>query len=303
MFGNRYKEILGRAHVDLEVRLTDGAGKNLRLLQDNKANVHVGIVGGGASNAKLSPDVISLGRINYQPFWIFYRSKEIWSDLTSVRGKRIAVGPVGSGTRIVAEKVLGISGVAPEAEKLLPIFGPPAVKALVEGNVDAVFFPGTLDSPIIQTLLKDPEIKLMNLPRVEALTRIYPFLVRLILPAGVIDFANNIPETNVNIIGTTNAAVVRKDLHPQIIHLLAQALVEVHGDAGLFQRANEFPTQTDPEYPMAESARDFYKNGPSFLHRYLPFWIASYAQRIIAVLVATIAIVLPVFNYAPKLYL
>jgi hypothetical protein len=43
-------------------------------------------------------------------------------------------------------------------------------------------------------------------------------------------------------------------------------------------------------------------NGPSFLNRYLPFWMTSYVQRIIAVLVAVIAIVLPVFNYAPKLF-
>jgi hypothetical protein len=35
----------------------------------------------------------------------------------------------------------------------------------------------------------------------------------------------------------------------------------------------------------------------------LPFWMTSYAQRILAVLVAVVAIVLPVFTYAPKLYL
>ena len=53
----------------------------------------------------------------------------------------------------------------------------------------------------------------------------------------------------------------------------------------------------------SQSARDFYKNGPSFLNQYLPFWMTSYVQRVIAVLVAAIAIVVPVFNYAPKFYL
>src|SRR5215510_11477777 len=37
--------------------------------------------------------------------------------------------------------------------------------------------------------------------------------------------------------------------------------------------------------------------------RYLPFYMTNYAQRFLAVLVAVIAIVLPVFNYAPKLFL
>jgi hypothetical protein len=84
---------------------------------------------------------------------------------------------------------------------------------------------------------------------------------------------------------------------------LAQAIVETHGKPGIFQQAGEFPTLIDPEYPLAPSARDFYKNGPSFLNRCFPFWMTSYGQRVIAVLVAVIAIVLPVFSYASKLYL
>ena len=54
---------------------------------------------------------------------------------------------------------------------------------------------------------------------------------------------------------------------------------------------------------MSQGARDFYKNGPSFLNWYLPLWMTNYAQRVIAVLVAVIAIVVPVFNYVPKLFL
>lgn len=77
---------------------------------------------------------------------------------------------------------------------------------------------------------------------------------------------------------------------------------EVHGSAGVFQSAGEFPTQTDPEYPMAEEAVDYYRNGPSFLHRYLPFWTINYVKRLAAILIAAVAIVIPVFTYAPRLY-
>ena len=83
----------------------------------------------------------------------------------------------------------------------------------------------------------------------------------------------------------------------------ARALVEVNGEPGVFQQFGEFPTQSDPEYPMAESARDFYKNGPSLLHRYVPFWLANYARRALAILLTAVAILVPVFSYAPKLYL
>jgi TRAP transporter TAXI family solute receptor len=251
-FGNRYKEILARSRVDVEVRLTEGAAENLKLLLNG--TVQVGIVGGGVSNAKLSPDVTSLGRMNYQPFWIFYRASETWPDLTYLVGKRIAVGPLGSGTRTVATSLLGLTGIPLESETLLPIFGQPAIRAMTEGKADAVFFPGALDSPLIQTLLRNPEIRLMNIERADAITRLYPFLVKLVLPAGVVDFANRIPSSDVTIIGTTNAVLVHKDLHPEIVRLLAQALVEVHGSVDIFQRAGEFPTQIDPEYSFSEAA-------------------------------------------------
>ena len=53
---------------------------------------------------------------------------------------------------------------------------------------------------------------------------------------------------------------------------------------------------------MAETARDFYKNGPSVLNRYLPFWITNHAQRALALFVTVFAIILPLFSYAPKPY-
>jgi len=95
---------------------------------------------------------------------------------------------------------------------------------------------------------------------------------------------------------------VRKDLHPQIIYLLLQAMVEEHKKAGLFERAEEFPTPLDSEFVVAESAIDFYKNGSSFLYRSLPFWMVTHVERLIAVLLAAAAIVFPIFNLAPKLY-
>jgi TRAP transporter TAXI family solute receptor len=301
LLANKYRAILARSHVDLEVRLTNGTSENLKLLEDKSSGVEVGFAAGGVSDAAQSPNLLSLGRVSYDPFWVFYRAGETWPDLSSLKGKRIAAGPVGSAAQIIAEKLLGVSGIEHET-KILSISGETEVEALTAGRVDAAVYAGVPGSSNIQALLHDPAIRLMNFPRAEALTRIYPFLVHLILPAGAIDFADDIPPADVNMIGTTNAVLVRKDLHPQIVYLLAQALLEVHGDAGLFKKAGEFPTTTDPEYPMAESALFFYKSGPTMMNRLLPFWVANYVQRA-AALIAAVAIVLPALSYTPRLYL
>jgi hypothetical protein len=143
----------------------------------------------------------------------------------------------------------------------------------------------------------------MNFTEAEALTRIFPYLVRVVLPRGAIDLQRKLPISDTALIATTNVLMVRKEVHPAIVDLLALAISQAHGTPGLFQKVGEFPTETDPEYPISQGARDFYKNGPSFLNWYLPFWMTNYAQRVIAVLVAVIAIVVPVFNYAPKVFL
>ncbi len=301
--GNRYKDRLARQKMKVEVLLTDGSGADFQLLQNPKSGVKVAVIQGGVSSSKQMPGLLSLGRINYQVFWIFYRSTETLDDLTQLKGKRISVGPEGSGTRTVAIKLLAASGVNSENAKLSPLAGERAAEALKGGSLDVMFLANTSDAPLYKSLLGDPDIRVMNLRRAEALTRIYPFLVRLVLPEGVVDFVRNIPATDLTVVATTNAIIVREDVHPAIVGLLAEAMFDEHSGAGVFENAGTFPSQFDPEFPMAQSARDFYKNGPSLLSRFVPFWMTNYVQRIIALLVTVIAIVLPAFNYAPKLYL
>ena len=303
VLGTRYQGILSGASIEIELQATDGAKENLRLLNDPNSGVQAGFMQGGLSNSRLSPDLLSLGRIDYQIFWLFYPTGETITDLTQLKGKRIALGPADSGDRAVCEKILAAAGVTYDNATLLYAPSKDAAKALDDGAVDAVFLNLPIDSPTLQSLLSSPQYRLMSFSEAEALTRIFPYLVRLMLPRGAIDLHRKIPATDIHLVSTTNVVLVRKDVHPTVIDLLARAIFEAHSRPGLFQKVGDFPTQTDPEYTIAQSARDFYKNGPSFVNQYLPFWMTSYAQRVIAVLVAAIAIVVPLFNYAPKLYM
>jgi TRAP transporter TAXI family solute receptor len=298
----RYKAILAKSHVGVDVRTTGGAVENLKLLNDRNSGIQIGFMQGGVANSDQAPDLVSLGRIDYQVFWLFYPASETLNDLTELKGKRIAVGPDGSGTRIVAQKILEVSGVTSENTTLLSLTPRRATEALNDGSVDAVFLNFSPDSPMLDTLLNSPKFRPMSFRDAEALTRIFPFLVRLVLPRGVIDYQNKIPAADVILIATTNVVLVRKETHPAIIDLLAQTIMEVHSPPGIFQRVDEFPTQSDPEYPMSEEARDFYRNGPSLLNRYLPFWVTNYVKRGIALIVAVIAIIIPMFSYGPNLY-
>ena len=107
---------------------------------------------------------------------------------------------------------------------------------------------------------------------------------------------------DVTLIGTTAKVLVRSDLHPEIVQLLLQSMVETHRGREIFQRSGEFPNSADTEYPVAPAATDFYKTGPSFMQRHLPLWLSVHAQRAIAVLVAGIAIGFPLSRFLPVVY-
>src|SRR5271169_1831548 len=160
--GRKYQDILARSHVGVELRLTNGAVDNIRLLNDPASGIKVGIVQGGISDSDRSPDLLSLGLINYQIYWIFHRANETLDDLRQLKGKRIAVGPQGSGQRVTTEKILGISGVNSENSTLLNLSTQGAETALNDGQIDALFLPIALGAPILKSLLNNPRLRPMS---------------------------------------------------------------------------------------------------------------------------------------------
>ena len=301
-YGRQYREVFARSNVDLELHATAGAGENIKLLQDPGSGVQISFMLSGISDGKHAPGLLSLGTVYNNPYWIFYSSNERYDRLAQLKGKRIAVGPQGSGTRASAEQVLGKGGVNSETATFLPFAGTAAVEAINDGRVDAVWIIGAPDATAVKSLLQNPNVRIMSLPMAEAFTRIFPDLARLVLPQGVIDIDRNIPPNDVQLIGSTTKVLVRSDLHPEIVQLLLQTMVEVHGGSNIFQRVGEFPNGTDIEYPVAPAATDFYKNGPSFMQRHLPLWLSVHAQRAIAVLVTVVALSFPLFRFLPVAY-
>jgi TRAP-type uncharacterized transport system substrate-binding protein len=80
-YGQRYREKFALAKVNLQLRPTEGALENLKLLNDPTSGVQIAFVTGGVSDAEHSPGILSLGTIDYLPFGYstFLRSQLIGS--------------------------------------------------------------------------------------------------------------------------------------------------------------------------------------------------------------------------------
>src|ERR1700675_4926072 len=62
-FAQRYREILARDGVELRLVPSAGAIENVNRLSDPRSGVSVGFVQGGITNARKSPELVSLGTI------------------------------------------------------------------------------------------------------------------------------------------------------------------------------------------------------------------------------------------------
>ncbi len=300
----KYSKILARNGVMLKIITSDGSQENLKRLADSSFRVDIGFVQGGVVGDLNIDKLVSLGSISYEPLLIFYRSAKPLELLSQMNGKRLAIGPVGSGTQTLALALLKANGIEPGgATVLADLDAEDATKALIEGKVDAVFMMGdSASTQIIRTLLRTEGIQLFDFTQADGYTRRIGYLNKLILPKGSIDFGKNIPDHDVHLISPTVELIARNDLHPALSDLLLETATEVHGRAGLFKRLGEFPTPLEHEFRISADASRFYKSGKSFLYRYLPFWMASLVNRILVVFVPMLLVLIPGLRSIPAIY-
>jgi TRAP-type uncharacterized transport system substrate-binding protein len=318
-FGKRYQEELKRHGIEVVLRTTNGSRENLRLLRDDKENVDIAFVQGGASETERTPEqeakeasavpLVSLGSMFYEPVWIFYRSGAakkskdgVLAEIADFRGLRVNVGPRGSGIPGMASRLLRANLLERDDIVRSNLDLVPAVQALLEGNLDAVTMVSAPESLLVQMLLQTPGLRLYEFAQAEAYARRYPYLSHVTLARGVVDLSRNVPPRDIAMIAATCSLVAREDTHPALLQLFLQAAGRIHGKGGWIAPSGRFPTPQNTEFPLARDAERFYRTGPPMLQRYMPFWLANLIDRMWVALISIIAVLIPLARVLPPLY-
>ncbi|MGH8805251.1 MAG: TAXI family TRAP transporter solute-binding subunit, partial [Polaromonas sp.] len=112
----------------------------------------------------------------------------------------------------------------------------------------------------------------------------------------------NIPPQDVRLVAPTTALINHKGTHPALLQLFVQAGNQIHGSAGWFKRAREYPNLANNELPISAEAERGIKNDKPFLQRYLPFWVANLVERMWLAMGVILALLLPLSRIVPPLY-
>jgi TRAP-type uncharacterized transport system substrate-binding protein len=314
-FGKRYAALLKLHGIRVELRATQGASQNLALLRDDASTVDLAFVQGGADLERGPDDVaneglVSLGSLFHEPVWLFYREDAAQrllkagtlTSLAQLPGWKLNIGPPGSGSPLLMQRLLEANGIERKTLTLLEQPQTPAVMSLLGGEIDALVFASAPESLMVQMLLRTPGVKLFDFAQAEAYSRRFAFMSPVVLPRGVVDLARDMPGADVRLVAPTATLVAKEGTHPALLQLFVQAAHGIHGEAGWFHRKGDFPSAAHTDLPLAKEAERFYKNGPPLLQRYLPFWLANLVDRMWVVLVSIIAILLPLSRVVPPLY-
>jgi hypothetical protein len=300
-FGLRYREILARDGIELELRTTAGSTENLQLLEEPDGEAEVAFLQGGVGSGREISGLQTLGGVFYEPIWIFWRG-QVPDTERGLEGRRVAVGEVGSGTRQAVGQMLAVNGIDPGEVDAVEIGGDEAVAALMDGEVDAACFVATVEAPYITTLLNVPGIRLLPFERAEAYRRRYRFLARVVLPRGAVDLERDLPREDVQLLAMVANLGARETLHPALGGLLIAAAEEVNGPGDLLAAPGQFPSTEGVVLPMNKDTRRYLEKGPPFLQRYLPFWAATAIDRMVVLLIPLITVLYPLFKIVPPTF-
>ena len=306
-FGKKYAAALARHHIQAQLMPSLGSQQNLQRLTDPASGVDIGFVQSGSTEQNESErrGLISLGSLFTEPIWLFYREPKTvsqFTQLTQLRGLKINVGPDGTGVPQLFKKLLSVNGIEANALQLGALENTPATVALLDGSIDGMVFSSAPDELLIQMLLQTPGIKLFDFVQAEAYTRRFPFLTHVTLPRGIVDLGRDLPSHDYQLIAPTATLVARSSVHPALVDLLVQSAIEIHGGAGWFHRQGEFPNAAYTEIPVVPAATKTYRNGPSFLQHYVPFWLSNLMERMWVIVVALGALLIPLSRVVPPLY-
>jgi TRAP-type uncharacterized transport system substrate-binding protein len=346
----RYKKDLARYGVELELRPNVEGTDTLKALfpqykaefksfDESTADIEAGFAKGGfagslygrlatereqAWHQRQVDSLRSVGRLFYEPLWVFTRASDPVKSLRDLKGKKIYVGSPVSGNRRIASHLLKANNVdktnATIIEQEFPADGGP----LNAREADAAMLILPADSPKIQTLLRNPQLKLMDFAaEAEAYTSRFPSLTKLVLRQGAIEFDPDTPAVDITLLASSVALIVRTSLNPSLQTLLASAVLrnpkpgfDKSGEPILFHKAGEFPHINDPEFQVTPAVRQLYVTGslPVLLRATaqmnaalgLPYWPAAFLNehgtQTVLVLIPLISILVPLFHYLPILY-
>jgi uncharacterized protein len=222
--------------VQVTAEVTGASVDNLKLLQQGSVDLAFTLADTLAEAVAGSGPFVNGGAVDTRAIAVLYtnythlvvRADSGIENVADLRGRVVAIGAPGSGTELIADRILQAAGLDSRVDVTRHALGASeATGALKDGKVDAVFWSGGLPTPAFQDLAATPGLPLRFLPQghlVQALTETHgPGLYQTVqLPAGTYRGLDE----DIAVVGVSNVLVASARLAPDLVEQLTRALFD-----------------------------------------------------------------------------
>jgi hypothetical protein len=150
-------------------------------------------------------------------------------SIRDLRGRRVSLGPPGTGVAITAGLLLSAFGIGPGDIRAEHLAFDEAVRPVMNGEIDAAFWGGRFPNPNIATVTgRGARILHVVGPEIEHFRVEYPFLRATIIPEGTYPGVDRAVHT----VGVDGILVCRADLDERLVYNLTKAFFQAVTVAG-----------------------------------------------------------------------
>lgn len=201
--------------------------------------------------------------LHREPVQLVARADSGIRTIADLKGKRVAVGPLGSGTEANAAQYLEAYGLTfDDLGRVERLGAAEASDYLKDGRIDAAFYTTGIGAAAIQDVAVVTPIVLVPVPddRLAWLRERYPFYVRQIIPGGVYAGVDeDVPTASVRAI-----LVARAELEDDIVYnILKAAFDNLDTIHGVHSAAREITLEGATDgipIPLHAGAERFYRD-------------------------------------------
>lgn len=264
-FGAELEEAFKRTHtrVRIEHQPSGGAVANLGAIQRGDADVafafadvaYLAYVGRlGAAQPRFD-QLRAIAVLQLTPVQLIARGESRIRSVSDLRGRRVGMGPDGSGTALTARLIMDAFGVPSGAVREEFLDFQTAGKRLVEGTLDAMFDNAFYAPSSADSLRSGAYLVTIQGAAVERLGRQYPFLRMTVVPR------DTYPDVNVvQTIGVDSLLICRSSLGQEVVHRFTKALFDALPSFSTAQRRfTELDQAPAAPIPLHEGAARYYR--------------------------------------------
>jgi uncharacterized protein len=260
--------------LQVTAEVTGASVDNLKLMQQGRADLAFTLadtlaeaVAGTGPFAETGPvDVKSMAVLYTNVTHLVARQGSGITRVADLKGKVVATGAPGSGTELIADRLLRAAGLDPRADITRHALGASeGAGALKDGKVDALFWSGGLPTPAIQDLAATPGVTLDFIPQADVLPTLWNTFGRSLyrevtLPASTYRGQ----ATTVPVVGVANVLVVSGRLEADLVERLTRTMFDAQSQlAAAHPEARHLVAPTGPDAapaPFHEGARRVFES-------------------------------------------